>query len=78
MTHRFVLLSAQSIRKIRKRNGIKCDSPIKILCAANDMYVAEINQRVVFKCGPRCVRTRFKFLVKLDEAIATVAPHVFF
>lgn len=32
---------------VRKRNGIKSDSKLEILCAEGDMYVARINERCV-------------------------------
>eukprot|EP00193_Tetraselmis_chui_P018848 CAMPEP_0177777322 /NCGR_PEP_ID=MMETSP0491_2-20121128/15281_1 /TAXON_ID=63592 /ORGANISM="Tetraselmis chuii, Strain PLY429" /LENGTH=526 /DNA_ID=CAMNT_0019296365 /DNA_START=129 /DNA_END=1709 /DNA_ORIENTATION=- len=38
---------------IRKRNGIKADSPIEIKCAEHDMYLATINGNVTIKMGPR-------------------------
>lgn len=40
---------------VRKRNGIKSDSKLEILCAEGDMYVARINERCVVLAG-RSVR----------------------
>lgn len=38
---------------IRRRNKIVSDSPVKILAAEADLYVATINDRVTVKLGPR-------------------------
>jgi len=38
--------------ELRKRNGIRADSKIEIKCAQDDMYIAVINDCVMFKCGP--------------------------
>ena len=38
---------------LRKRNGLKANSKIKILAAESDLYVAEINGNVRCKMGPR-------------------------
>jgi len=38
---------------LRRRAGIRADSPVEILAAESDMYVARIAGRVVLKMGPR-------------------------
>jgi len=43
-----------SLIQLRKRHNIKCDSPVEIKCAEDDMYVAVTNGTVTIKCGPRC------------------------
>jgi hypothetical protein len=44
---------AHTTPQLRRRNNIVADSPIKILAAEADLYVAEINSSVVLKLGPR-------------------------
>lgn len=39
--------------QIRRRNGIISDSPIKILAAESDLYVAEVAGSVMLKLGAR-------------------------
>jgi alpha-amylase len=38
---------------LRKRAGVKSDSPVEILAAEGDLYVAKIGGRLVLKLGPR-------------------------
>lgn len=38
---------------IRKRAGLRADSPLEILAAERDMYVARCGGRVTLKLGPR-------------------------
>lgn len=50
--------SIKQLISVRKRNGIRADSPINIWTAEGDMYVAAVqdankNDRVVLKLGPR-------------------------
>lgn len=50
--------SIKQLISVRKRNGIRADSPINIWTAESDMYVAAVqdlnkNDRVVLKLGPR-------------------------
>ncbi len=50
--------SIQQLIAVRRRNGIRADSPVKIWTAESDMYVAAIqdadkNDRLVLKLGPR-------------------------
>lgn len=37
---------------IRKRNGISSTSKVRILAAQNDLYVANIDDKIVVKIGP--------------------------
>ncbi|KAG1652648.1 hypothetical protein FOA52_009211 [Chlamydomonas sp. UWO 241] len=38
---------------IRKRNGIVAGTPLTILCADDDLYVARVGERLTVKLGPR-------------------------
>lgn len=38
---------------IRKRNGIKADSKLKIITADQDLYLAEVDDKLFIKLGPR-------------------------
>ena len=38
---------------LRQRAGIRADSPLEILAAERDMYVARIGSTVTIKLGPR-------------------------
>lgn len=37
---------------VRKRNGISATSKVKILVAQNDLYVANIDDKIIVKIGP--------------------------
>lgn len=43
----------RKLSEIRRRNGINERSSVKILVAAGDVYMAEIDNKVVMKIGPR-------------------------
>ena len=42
-----------ALAAVRRRNGIKAGSKLRILAAESDLYVAMVDERVVAKIGPR-------------------------
>lgn len=44
---------AQYMAWCRKRNGIKADSKLKIITADQDLYLAEVDDKLFIKLGPR-------------------------
>ena len=42
-----------ALAAVRRRNGIKAGSKLRILVAESDLYVAMVDERVVAKIGPR-------------------------
>jgi len=43
----------KTLLKIRKSAGICCESKVKILAATNDLYVANIDDKLIVKLGPQ-------------------------
>ena len=42
----------ERLMELRKNNGIHCRSAVKILKAERDVYVAEIDDKLIMKIGP--------------------------
>ncbi|KAF8062795.1 AMY1.2 [Scenedesmus sp. PABB004] len=43
----------KTLAAVRRRNGIVSDTPVRIVAAEADLYVAEVGGRVTLKLGPR-------------------------
>lgn len=43
----------KKITEIRRRNGITATSTVNILAAEADLYMAEIDKKIIVKIGPK-------------------------
>lgn len=48
-----LMVPIKKLTEIRKRNGIKATSTVNILAAEADLYMAEIDNKIIVKIGPK-------------------------